>query len=289
MAQVKVVTDSTSYLPADLIASSGLEVVSLWINYPSGESQLESEIQDLGAYWRELADLTELPTTSQPAPGAFEECFEPLVAAGQDVVAVLISAGISGTVGSAQTAADALKERYPDRKIIICDSRSGGGGLGMIALAAAAAANAGLDADAVAERTRRAVESNKIWFAVDTLEYLRRGGRIGGAQALVGGALKIKPILSIDGTIEPVERVRTSRRAFERMVAYAQELKDAGKTGWLVQHIQAEDEAARLIAAAQEVFGTPPISVSEIGPVIGTHVGPGILGIGGLPPDLLEA
>ena len=119
MAQVKVVTDSTSYLPADLIASSGLEVVSLWINYPSGESQLESDIQDLGAYWRELADLTELPTTSQPAPGAFEECFEPLVAAGQDVVAVLISAGISGTVGSAQTAADALKERYPDRKIII--------------------------------------------------------------------------------------------------------------------------------------------------------------------------
>ncbi|HEV2062334.1 MAG TPA: DegV family protein, partial [Solirubrobacteraceae bacterium] len=119
-------------------------------------------------------------------------------------------------------------------------------------------------------------------------EYLRRGGRIGAAQAWIGGALKIKPILSIESEITPVERVRTSGKAFERMVDYMRSLHDRGADAWMVQHIQAPDEAERLVERGREIFGSEPLCVSEIGPVIGAHVGPGLLGVGGLPSSLLR-
>jgi DegV family protein with EDD domain len=122
-----------------------------------------------------------------------------------------------------------------------------------------------------------------MWFAVDTLEFLRRGGRIGSAGAWLGTTLRIKPILQLEAEITPVERVRTSGRAFERMVDYMRSLKDDGADAWSVQHIQAPDQAERLIERGHEVFGNEPTSVSEIGPVIGTHVGPGLLGLGGTP------
>src|SRR5438093_13621645 len=108
-----------------------------------------------------------------------------------------------------------------------------------------------------------------MWFAVDTLEYLRRGGRIGAAQALLGSALKIKPILTLEGEITPVERVRTSGRAFERLVEYMQSRHDEGADAWVVQHVQAPDQAERLVERGREVFGTEPVFISEIGPVIG--------------------
>jgi DegV family protein with EDD domain len=127
----------------------------------------------------------------------------------------------------------------------------------------------------------------RFWFAVDTLEYLRRGGRIGAAQAWLGGALKIKPILTLDGEITPVERVRTSRRAFERMVGFMEERRADGADGWAVQHIQAPDVATALVARGRAVFGSDPVFVSEVGPVIGAHVGPGLIGFGGIPSGLL--
>ncbi len=128
----------------------------------------------------------------------------------------------------------------------------------------------------------------KIWFAVDTLEYLRRGGRIGAAQAWLGGALKIKPILTCEDEITPIERVRTAGRAFERMVDYLRVRHDDGADAWVVQHIQAPAEAERLVDRGREIFGSEPLFVSEIGPVIGTHVGPGLLGVGGIPRSLLD-
>jgi DegV family protein with EDD domain len=154
-------------------------------------------------------------------------------------------------------------------------------------LAASAVAQADGDTDAVVARAREAAEAVRLWFAVDTLEYLRRGGRIGTAQAWLGGALKIKPILTLDGEITPIERVRTSGRAFDRMVQYMHSRKDDGADGWVVQHIQAPDVVERLLAAGHEMFGSDPVFVSEIGPVIGAHVGPGLVGVGGLPRVLL--
>ena len=122
-----------------------------------------------------------------------------------------------------------------------------------------------------------------MWFAIDTLEYLRKGGRIGAAQAWLGSALQIKPILTLGEEITPVERVRTRRRAFERMVDYARQRRDDGADGWVVQHIQDPETAQRLVEQCRELFGTEPIFVSEIGPVIGAHVGPGLIGTGGVP------
>ncbi|HEX8207144.1 MAG TPA: DegV family protein, partial [Solirubrobacteraceae bacterium] len=127
-----------------------------------------------------------------------------------------------------------------------------------------------------------------IWFAVDSLEYLRRGGRVGAAQAWLGGALKIKPILSLEDEITPVERVRTSRKAFERMVDYMRSLEGDGADAWMVQHIQAPDVAERLVERGREIFGSEPVCVSEVGPVIGAHVGPGLVGVGGIPSSFLQ-
>jgi DegV family protein with EDD domain len=157
----------------------------------------------------------------------------------------------------------------------------------LLVLAAAAAAATGADTDAVVTRTRAARRALRIWFCLDTLEYLRRGGRIGKAQAWLGGTLKIKPILSLEYEIVPVERVRTAGRAFERMVRYAEELHAAGSDGWVVQHIQAPEQAERLIERCREIFDSEPVFTSEVGPVIGTYTGPGLIGVGGIPRSLL--
>ncbi len=128
----------------------------------------------------------------------------------------------------------------------------------------------------------------KMWFALDTLEFLRRGGRIGAASAWIGSTLRVKPILTVETEMSPVERVRTSARMFERMVDYARQRHDSGADAWSVQHINAPDQCARLVERCADVFGCPPTLVSEIGPVLSTHTGPGLLGVGGLPPRFVE-
>jgi DegV family protein with EDD domain len=156
-----------------------------------------------------------------------------------------------------------------------------------MALAAAAAAREGIGTQACIARAQEARDRLTLWFAIDTLEYLVRGGRIGRAQGMVGSALKIKPILSVESDIAPIERVRTSSRAFARLAEMLRSLKDGGVDGWVVQHIQAGEQAQRLADEAREIFGSAPVFVSEIGPVIGAHVGPGLLGAGGVPRRLL--
>ena len=157
-----------------------------------------------------------------------------------------------------------------------------------MALAAAAVARAGGDREAVEARARETREGLKVWFAIDTMEFLRRGGRVGAARAWLGSTLKIKPILTVESEIAPVERVRTSGRAFERMVDYLRDRHDQGADGWVVQHIQAREQADELTARGREIFGSEPVFIGEIGPVIGTHVGPGLLGVGGVANRLLE-
>ncbi len=167
------------------------------------------------------------------------------------------------------------------------DGETGCGGLALLALVAAAAASSGASRDDVVAQVKEAQRSLRIWFCLDTLTYLRRGGRIGKAQAWVGGTLRIKPILSLEYEITPVERVRTAARAFERMVDYARQLKATGADGWVVQHIQAPEQADRLVERCREVFDSEPVLCSEIGPVIGTYTGPGLIGVGGAPRSLL--
>ncbi len=284
---VAVVTDSTHYLPPELVAARGLHEVSLYVKL--GDTlQRESDMTDLAGFWERMRSGSDLPTTSQPSVGDFIACYEPLLEDGRDIVSIHLSAGISGTYDSALQARAQLAERGFDERIVVLDSRTVCGGTGMQLLAATARAQAGAGLHEVADHARAARASLRIWFALDTLEYLRRGGRIGGAQAWLGSALKIKPILSLESQIEPVERVRTRGRAFERMVQYMRELHDAGADAWCIQHIEAAGDAQRLAERGREIFGCEPLFLSAVGPVIGAHAGPGMIGVGGMPASMLR-
>jgi DegV family protein with EDD domain len=287
MSPVAVVTDSTHYLPRSLVAEADVHEVSLYVS-DDGAQRRELEIGDLGAFYQRMRAARDLPTTSQPSIGDFLAVLEPLAAAGRDVVAVHLAGGISGTVEAARQAAGEIAARHPGRRVEVVDSGMACGALGCLVLAAATAARSGAGVEAVVARTREAAAAMRFWFAVETLEYLRRGGRIGPARAWLGGALRIKPILTLHGEITPVERVRTSGRAFERMVEYMRARRADGADGWVVQHAGAPGVAARLIERGREVFETEPLFVSEIGPVIGAHIGPGLVGTGGLPRALLS-
>jgi DegV family protein with EDD domain len=283
---VAVVSDTTAYLPAGLAAEHDIHLVSLYVNWPDG-SERESDMPNFDAFYDRLRSAEQLPTTSQPSIGDFLSVYEPLVGDGRNVVSIHISAGLSGTVDSARQAAERLAERGDGERVTVIDSESACGGLGLAVLAAAKAAQKGAGASEVIEAARAARRELKMWFAVDTLEYLRRGGRIGAASAWLGTALKIKPILTVESEITPVERVRTGARALSRLIDYARQRKADGADAWVVQHIQAPDEAKALIDETQKVMGRPPLFASEVGPVIGTHVGPGLLGVGGIPSGYL--
>jgi DegV family protein with EDD domain len=281
---VAIVSDTCHYLSAEVVAENDIHLVSLYVHW-HGEARRESDITDYDEYYGRLGSDPELPTTSQPSIGDFLAVYEPLLDAGDEIVSVHLAGGMSGTVRAAEQAREQLGERAG--RVHVVDSATACGGEGLVILAAAAAARNGLDGAAVAEHARTARSQLKMWFAIDTLEYLRRGGRIAGAQAWLGSALRIKPILTVEAEITPIERVRTSKRAFERMVDLLQTLHDDGADAYMVQHIQAPAEAKELAARAEAIFGHGPRVISEIGPVIGTHVGPGLLGAGGLPSSFL--
>lgn len=285
MGSVAVVTDTCHYLPRQLVAARAIHQVSLYVHW-DGREDREVDLPDYDAYYRHLGVAKDLPTTSQPSIGDFLAVYEPLLAEGREIVSIHLSGSISGTLASAEQAKQQLADRGGER-IQVVDSQSACGGQGLVVLAAHAAAARGASAAEVVAHAREARAALQMWFAVDTLEFLRRGGRIGAAQAYLGSALRIKPILTLEAEITPIERVRTSGRAFERMLHYLRERAADGADAWVIQHIQAPAEAARLVEQGREMFGTDPCFVSEVGPVIGTHVGPGLLGVGGIPSRFL--
>jgi DegV family protein with EDD domain len=287
MAPVAIATDSTHYLPPAFAQELGVHQASLYVGW-QGEPERELEMPGFDDFYARLGSDSELPTTSQPSIGDFLAVWEPLLEQGQDIVSIHLAGGISGTCEAARQAHSLLAERGLGDRVEVLDGETACGGLGLLLVAACAAARSGADKDAVAARVREARESLRIWFCLDTLEFLRKGGRIGKAQAWLGGTLKIKPILSLEFEIVPVERVRTAGRAFERMVRYAEELHAAGSDGWVVQHIQAPEQAQRLIDRGREIFDSEPVFTSEVGPVIGTYTGPGLIGVGGIPRALLS-
>lgn len=284
---IAVVTDSTQYLPRELADAQGVRQVSLYVGW-QGKPERELEMDGFDEFYRRLGSDPELPTTSQPSIGDFLAVWEPLLQEGRDIVSIHLAGGISGTCEAARQAHGLLAERGLGERVEVIDGETACGGMGLLVLAACAAARAGGDRDAVAERVRETRRALKIWFCLDTLEFLRRGGRVGKAQAWLGGTLRIKPILSMEYEIVPVERVRTAGRAFERMVQYAQQLHGEGSDGWVVQHIQATEQAERLIERCREIFDSEPVFTSEVGPVIGTYTGPGLIGVGAVPRTLLS-
>jgi DegV family protein with EDD domain len=276
-----LVTDTTSYLPQEEIDRHDIRLVSLYVSL-EGEQQPEIELMgDLAGFYDRLKRSEEAVTTSQPSVGDFLEIYEPLLAEGREIVSIHISSGISGTFETATQARERLiSEGEGGERVHLFDSATAAGGMGLVILAAANAIDAGASAADAVAKAQQARSDLKVWFAVDSLEYLRRGGRIGAAGAWIGTTLKIKPILTFEEEVEPVERVRTRSRAIERLVSYAQQRHEAGADAWVVQHIQDLDSARSLVERCRPIFGRDPVFTSEMGPVVGAHAGPGLLGIG---------
>jgi DegV family protein with EDD domain len=287
MPGVAVVTDTTQYLPTEALARHDIHLVSLYVSW-NGRTDREAELADYDAFYDYLRSGGELPSTSQPSVGDFLAVYEPLLERGDDILSIHLSGGISGTVRAAEQAREALIERgVAGERLQVVDSRTGCAGHGFMAVAAA---NAVKDGGGLAEAlaaARALREDYRVLLAIDTLEFLRRGGRIGAARAWIGATLKVKPLLTIEGEMQPVERVRTASRAFERLVDHLQQRRESNCDAFAVQHVQAPEMAARLAEAGREIYGRGPEMISEIGPVIGTHTGPGLLGCAGLRTELL--
>lgn len=286
MNATAIVTDSTAYLPAEILAAKAITPVSLYVNLPDGTSHREQEM-DQAAFYEGLVRDEELPTTSPPAVEDFVGAYEPLLAAGKNVVSLHISSGISDTCNVARQAAARLNDSGRGR-IEVVDGAAAAVPLALLVLAAGAGASGGEDVDAVIQRIRDARQTLKNRFVVDTLEFLRRGGRVGGAAAWLGSRLQVKPILSVEAEIRAVERVRTTERAHERLVDFAHRLHAGGACAWALQHTRNAQACEELAERCQKVFRRPPVFVSETGPVVGVHTGPGMLALAGIAPAYLD-
>jgi DegV family protein with EDD domain len=277
--KVAIVTDSTCDLSPEMVATHGITVIPLIVSLDGQEYRDGVDIRP-SEFYRKLTASSGMPTTATPAPGVFAEVYRKLLEDHEQVLSLHISAELSGTLGSATQGAQLLD--HPER-VKIVDSRLVSIALGLAVLAAARAAEEGGDAEATWERMRPAAEAMRVYFLVDTLEYLRRGGRIGRASALVGSVLQIKPVLCVtDGVVAPMERVRTAEKAMQRLIQLAR--GDGGRLCAAVGHTAALEGAERLASAIEEQCDT--MLMLPVGPVVGAHGGPGVIGLGCYPAEL---
>ncbi len=275
---IHVVTDSTASVPFELAERYTIHVVPQIVNF-SGQVFRDGVDLTIQGFYERLAAARDLPTTSQPSAGEFRDLFGRLTADGNTVLAIVVSSELSGTYLSAQGA----KEMLPDADIHVIDSRSVSAPLAFMVVEAARMGQAGADLNAIKARIAQMSANFRIYFLVDTLEYLRRGGRIGGATALLGTALKLKPILSIqNGRVEPFERVRTKTKAVARLTELARgglDSQDEGKTYLAIIHGNVPDQAAELHAQMVKEFRPAETMLIDLTPAIATHSGPGVLAV----------
>jgi DegV family protein with EDD domain len=274
---IKIVTDSTAYLPEEIVRQHDICVVPLYVHFGTEAFREGVELSN-EEFYRRLKEAPELPTTSQPSAGEFHEVFAPIIDAGHEIITLTISSKLSGTWNSAMAA----KEMLPDAPISVVDSLSTSVGLHLMVDAAIEAAAAGATRQEIVDQIERAKQEMQLFFVVDTLEYLARGGRIGNAKAFLGTILKVKPILVLqDGAIEPLEQVRSKSKATARMLDLVEEYVGGnGRTSKVAVTHALVPKDAELIG--QELVGRlgcgQPL-MGELGPVIGTHTGPGMVGI----------
>ncbi|MCD6425973.1 MAG: DegV family protein [Anaerolineales bacterium] len=274
--KILVVTDSSSSLPEELIKELDIRVIPLWLIWDDHCYQDGVDI-DPHTFYQRLRTSESLPSSTQPSAAEFKEFFRKLTDECSGIVNVLASSKISGTVESAEAA----KDFVPGLQIRVVDSLFSAMGEGLVAVAAARAAASGKTIDevvAVAENTR---DHTHLLFVVDTLEYLHKGGRIGGAKRLLGTALNIKPILHFkDGTIQPLSQTRTKSRGIEELLNIAAERLGAGVMAEAaVVHVDCLEEGRSLVEKVKECFNPTLVHLSDVSPVVGTHVGPGALGL----------
>lgn len=271
---IKIVTDSTAYVPADIVARYDIQVVPLKVVF---EDRAYRDGVDLDAqqFYRRLLQSTSLPTTSQPSVGEFQDSYARLVAAGHEILSIHISSKLSGTYESASAAAALM----PDARIHLVDSMTASLGLDMMVRWAAEATAHGRATSDILAGLQRMIREQRLLFVVDTLEYLEKGGRIGPARAMLGTLLKIKPILCLeDGIVKPFASVRTRQKALAYLLDHLATRAAGRPVIAAVAHGQAPDAMEELSALMQQRMNCVQILTSELSPVIGTHTGPGTLG-----------
>jgi DegV family protein with EDD domain len=274
--KIAIVTDSSAYIPAELLKGLDIHVIPLWLIWDEDRFLDGIDIQPQ-AFYERLRTSKSLPTSSQPSAKEFELFFQKCGKDCDAVVAVLVSTKISGTIDCAQAALNGIT----DLPIQIVDSYSSSMGLGFVVLAAARAAAAGKSIEEVVLAAERMRDDVHLLFVVDTLEYLHRGGRIGGAKRLFGTVLQIKPILHFeDGLIQPHSQARTRKKAIEQMLITAEEhLSGRAMAEACVVNIDCRSDGQALVEMVKERFQPGSIYLSDCSPVVGTHVGPGGLGL----------
>jgi DegV family protein with EDD domain len=274
--KIVVITDSSAYIPEAALGDLSIPVIPLWVIW--GEEHLRDGVDiDPPTFYRRLRSAQTFPTTSQPSAGEFEDFFRQVGSGADAVVGVFLTSKLSGTVANAQAA----QARLADLTIRVVDALSTSMGLGFIVLAAARAAAAGKSLDEVVAAAEAMRDRVHLLFAVDTLEYLHRGGRIGGAKWLMGTALNIKPLLHLtDGTIEPLAQVRSKHKAIARMLEVAEERLGGKRMAEVaVLDVDSPEEGDAVAEQVRERFGISTIYRTAVSPAIGTHAGPGTVGI----------
>jgi fatty acid kinase fatty acid binding subunit len=270
---VRVVTDSACDLPQDLVDQYGIEIVPLTIRFGDEELVDRKEL-GTGEFWRRLAASPVLPETSAPSAGAFEEVFRRLADDGADgIVCINLSSRLSATMQAAQVAAKAVDQDCP---VEVIDSLQVSMALGSLCLTAAQRADAGADLESIAAEVLDRRNRTRLFGTLDTLEYLRKGGRVGAAQALLGSMLSIKPVLTVsDGVVAEAGKVRTRSKALRHVV---EKLQPGQFENVCVLHGDAPDLEEFLDLLAP-IVPREEIVIGQIGPVIGTHAGPRTIGI----------
>jgi DegV family protein with EDD domain len=279
-SRVAIVTDSTADLPPDLASARSITVVPLTLHF-DGRSLLDGVDITPAEFYRKLPTATTHPTTSQPSPGRFAETYTALLKEHETVVSIHISEKLSGTLASARQAADMTDPK----RVHVIDSEVVSMSLGLLVLVASALAQQGLDAAGVESKVVEMKPNMHTYFSVATLEFLRRGGRIGRASALLGSVLRVKPVLCIrDGLVTPLERVRTFDRALNRVIELTREVDRGKGLCLIVGHADAQADAERVGSALEPIADT--LMIQPLGPVVGAHAGPGVVGVGCYPADL---
>ncbi len=270
---IRIVTDSACDLPQPLCDEFGIDVVPLTVRF-GDEELLDRKELTTEQFWPRLRAATALPETSAPSVGAFQETFQSLADTGADgIVCINISSKMSATMQSAQIAADRMDGACP---IVVIDSESASMGIGLQVLHAAKMARDGADLQAIVAETEARRSRTRVLFTVDTLEYLRRGGRIGGAQAFLGSVLSIKPIMTMhNGVVEAAGKVRTRSKALRFLIDKA---KESPVEDLCVLHAQATD-LDEFCAMVEPLAPREELLVGLIGPVVGVHTGPGVIGL----------
>jgi DegV family protein with EDD domain len=274
---VKIVADTTSGLPRDMLKSLGIPLIPQIIIFGEESYRDDSEL-DTPAFLAKLKASKELPKTAAPAPALYNQIYAEAKQRGESVIVIAPSAKVSGTVRAAMVAA----QDFPEADVRVVDSLTIAGNLASLVLIADEWAKSGLDADAIVSRLNEWIARGRIYFLVTTLEYLQKGGRIGGAKALMGELLQFKPILCVrDGQVEPFEQQRTKKRAMARMLEIVEEQCPKSPQAHLcVMQADAMEEAEALAADLRSKMNLTSIPIYELPPAIIVHGGPGVLGIG---------